>query len=98
MTRITRYGRRIRRMLVSSMTAACFACLFAVPFAERKIHQENVGCYSITYNGTTIGTVNTLAEAEKAVAEARRQVSKEFEEVVYLDATIDIVKEDKVFT
>lgn len=98
MARITRYGRRIRRMLVSSMTAACFACLFAVPFVGGKTQQSNVGCYSISYNGTTLGTVNTLAEAEKAVAEARKQLSNEFDEVVYLDSTVDIVKEDKLFT
>ncbi len=98
MARITRYSRRIRRMLVSSMTAACFACLFAVPFVGKSVQQNSVGCYSIVFNGTTIGTVNTLAEAEKAVAEARRQVCSEFDEVVYLDSTVDIIKEDKLFT
>lgn len=98
MARITRYSRRIRRMLVSSMTAACFACLFAAPFVGKSIQQDSVGCYRIVFDGTTIGTVNTLAEAEKAVAEARRQVCSEFDEIVYLDSTVDIVKEDKVFT
>lgn len=95
MARITRYGRRIKRMLVNSMTAACFACLFAVPFVGSTMRQDSVGCYRITYNGTTLGTVNTLAEAEKAVAEARKQVNNEFDEIVYLDNTVDIVKEDK---
>ncbi len=98
MARITRYGRRVRRMLISSMTAACFVCLFAVPFAEKRIHTNNVGCYSITFDGTTIGTVNSLEEAERAVAQARRKFSNEYDKVMYVDGTVDIVKEDKLFS
>lgn len=96
MSHITRYGRRIRRMLVSSMTAACFACLFAVPFAEKKLFNNDVGYYSIVFNGTTIGSANSVQDAEKAIAEARKKFSNGYDSVVYVDGTFDIVKEDRL--
>lgn len=98
MAHITRYSRRIRRMLVSGMTAACFACLFAIPFAEKKLLRNDVGYYSIVLNGTEIGSANSREEAEKALAEARRKFSKEYDSIVYVDSDIDIVKKSKLFS
>lgn len=98
MARITRYSRRMKRMLVSGMTAACFVCLFAIPFTENKLLKNEVGYYSIIFNGTQIGSANSREDAEKALAEARRKFSKEYDNVVYVDSDIDIVKQSKVFT
>ncbi len=98
MAHLTRYSRRVRRMLVSGMTAACFACLFAIPFAEKKLLRNDVGYYSIVLNGTEIGSANSREAAEKALAEARRKFSREYDSVVYVDSDIDIVKKTKLFS
>ena len=96
MTRITRYGRRIKHTLVGAMTAACFACLFAVPFAEKNLLKNEVGYYSVIFNGTEIGSANSREEAEQALAEARLKFSKEYDSIIYMENNIDIVEEARV--
>ena len=55
MTHLTRYGRRLKMTLIAGMSAACFACIFAIPFAENKFNNK-VGYYSIVFNGEEIGS------------------------------------------
>lgn len=98
MTRITRYGRRLKQTLVGAMTATCMACLFAVPFVEKKLLKNEVGYYSIVCDGTQIGSANSKEAAEKAVANARLKFSKEYDSVVYMDNNIDIVEEPRIFS
>ena len=40
MTHLTRYGRRLKMTLIAGMSAACFACIFAIPFAENKFNNK----------------------------------------------------------
>ena len=63
MTHLTRYGRRLKMTLIAGMSAACFACIFAIPFAENKFNNK-VGYYSIVFNGEEIGSANSRQEAE----------------------------------
>ena len=94
MTHLTRYGRRLKMTLIAGMSAACFACIFAIPFAENKFNNK-VGYYSIVFNGEEIGSANSRQEAEQAMAAARLKFSKEYDSVVYMDNNIDIVEEHK---
>ena len=95
MTHLTRYGRRLKMTLIAGMSAACFACIFAIPFAENKFNNK-VGYYSIVFNGEEIGSANSRQEAEQAMAAARLKFSKEYDSVVYMDNNIDIVEEHKL--
>lgn len=96
MTHITRYGRRMRHTLVGGMSAACFVCLFAIPFAEKKLLKNEVGYYSVVLNGTEIGSANTREEAEQALADARLRFAQESSTLVYMDNRIEIVEESKL--
>ena len=96
MTHITRYGRRLRMTLIGGMSAACFVCLFAIPFAEKKLLKNEVGYYSVVFNGQEIGSANTRQEAEQALADARLKFSQSYDSVVYMDNSIEIVEESKL--
>lgn len=98
MAHITRYGRRIRLTLIGGMSAACLVCLFAIPFAEKKLLKNEVGYYSVQLEGVEIGSANTRTDAEQAVADARRRFSQEYETVVYMEDKIEIVQEDRLIS
>ena len=76
MAHLTKYGRRMRLTLVSAMSAACMACIVAIPFVEKKILKNDVGYISISVNGKEVGAANTQEEAKKAVTEARLRFIK----------------------
>lgn len=96
MTHITRYGRRLRLTLVSGMSAACLVCLFAIPFAEKKLLKNEVGYYSVQINGVEVGSANTRTDAEQALADARKKFSQEYDSVVYMEDQVQIVEQDKL--
>lgn len=96
MTHITRYGRRLRLTLISGMSTACLVCLFAIPFAEKKLLKNEVGYYSVQLNGVEIGSANTRTDAEQALADARKKFSQEYETVVYMEDQIQIVEQPKL--
>jgi murein DD-endopeptidase MepM/ murein hydrolase activator NlpD len=77
------------------MSVACLACIVAIPFVEKKLFNTQAGYYSIQFNGQEVGAANTRAEAEEALAAARLKFSKEYDSVVYMDDSIDIVKQNK---
>lgn len=91
----TQYGRRLKLTLISGMSVACLACIVAVPFVEKKLLNTEAGYYSIQFNGQEVGAANTLAEAENALAAARLKFSQEYDSVIYMDNSIDIVKESR---
>lgn len=97
MLHITRYGRRLKLLFLLVTTVASFCCLFAIPFVCDKLLNVNVGYYTVNFNGEQIGYANSKEEAEEALADARLKFSKEYDEVVYMDDSIDIVKSSKVF-
>ena len=59
MTRITRYGRKIRTTFISTMFAACLAIVVGIPFVSKKMLNNEVGYYSISIQGTPVGAANT---------------------------------------
>lgn len=96
MTHLTKYGRRMRLTLISAMTAACFACLVAIPFVDKRLFNNEVGYYSIVFEGNEIGAANTEEEAQLALSEARLKFSQDYDSVVYMNPDINIVKENKL--
>ena len=96
MAHLTKYGRRMRLTLVSAMSAACMACIVAIPFVEKKILKNDVGYISISVNGKEVGAANTQEEAKKAVTEARLRFSNDYSDVVYLDPDIEYKSEERV--
>lgn len=95
MSHLTRYGRRMRLTLINTVTAACFACLVAIPFLDGNLLKNEVGYYSVSVNGVKVGSANTELDAQTALAQARAEFSKDFEEVIYMDPQVEVVKESK---
>lgn len=70
------------------MIVTAFAALL-IPTVE---HYEKGGfnIYSIVINGNDMGTVDTVQDAERVLNDARRQVAKGSEDLMLIDAKIDI--------
>ncbi len=96
MIHISRYGRRLKTTMLSTMTAACLTCVIIIPFVEKKVFGNEVGYYSIEFNGQEIGAANSRVEAEEALADARMKFSQEYDSVVYMDNSINIVEKNKL--
>ena len=76
MTRITRYGRKVKTTFISTMFAACIAIVIGIPFVSKNMFNNDVGYYSISIRGTHVGAANTEEEARKkkeAEEEKRRK-------------------------
>lgn len=96
MSHITRYGKRMKLMLITAMAVASFICLFAIPFVGDKLLYNEVGYYSLRINSVEVGKANSRAEARQAVANARKRLSKEYSDTVYMDLKYEVVKENSL--
>lgn len=96
MSHLTRYGKRMRLMLITAMFVACFVCLFAIPFAEKKLLSNQVGYYSVRINDVEIGKANSRTDAGQALADARKRLSGEYDRVVYMNPKYEVVKVDSL--
>ena len=70
MSHFTKYGKRMRLMLLTAMFVASMVCLFAIPFVEKNLLNNQVAYYRIEVNGTEVGAANSRADAAKALADA----------------------------
>ncbi|MDO5403497.1 MAG: M23 family metallopeptidase [Eubacteriales bacterium] len=95
MSHFSRYGRRMRLTLINTISAACFVCLAAVPFFDGNLLKNEVGYYTVTVNGVKVGSANSKQEAQTALAQARVDFSKDYEQVIYIDPQIEVTKENK---
>ena len=91
MSKLTRYNRKIRLTLVKAMSLTCLFCLFYIPIAEMK-KDSSVGYYTVVLDGNEIGAVNSVDEANEAMAAARKRLSSEHSEVVYMDPDFKVYK------
>lgn len=95
MERLSRYGRRMKLTLLKTTTVACFVCILIIPFLTKTLFKTEANYYSITINGIKVGAANTEEEVIVALASARQELSAQYEDVVYMDPDIEIVKEKK---
>lgn len=96
MSKLTRYNRKIRLTLVKAMSLTCLFCLFYIPIAEMK-KDSSVGYYTVVLDGNEIGAVNSIDEANEAMAAARKRLSGEHSEVVYMDPDFKVYEESRLF-
>ena len=50
MSHFTKYGKRMRLMLLTAMFVASMVCLFAIPFVEKNLLNNQVAYYRIEVN------------------------------------------------
>ena len=75
----------MRLMLLTAMFVASMVCLFAIPFVEKNLLNNQVAYYRIEVNGTEVGAANSRADAAKALADARGRLSRIYPDVVYME-------------
>lgn len=93
MSHFTKYGKRMRLMLLTAMFTASMICLFAIPFAEKTLLNNQVGYYSVKVNGVSVGAANSLEDAAKALAQARKKLSNSYIGIVYMEPEYKMVRE-----
>lgn len=93
MSHFTKYGKRMRLMLLTAMFVASMVCLFAIPFVEKNLLNNQVAYYRIEVNGTEVGAANSRADAAKALADARGRLSRIYPDVVYMEPEYTVIKE-----
>ena len=93
MSHFTKYGKRMRLMLLTAMFVASMVCLFAIPFVEKNLLNNQVAYYRIEVNGTEVGAANSRADAAKALADARGRLSRIYPDVIYMEPEYTVIKE-----
>ena len=83
MTRITRYGRKVKTTFISTMFAACIAIVIGIPFVSKNMFNNDVGA------------ANTEEEVNVALANARLQLSQQLDDYIYMDCDVQIDKENR---
>lgn len=93
MSHFTKYGKRMRLMLMTATFVASLVCLFAIPFVEKNLLKNQVAYYRVEVNGTEVGAANSRADAAKALADARRRLSGIYPDVIYIEPEYTVIKE-----
>lgn len=96
MIKLTRYNRKIKLTIVKAMSVTCLFCLFYIPIAEKN-NNSNVGYYTVVLDGKEIGAVNSVEEADRAFAAARKRISNENSDVLYMNPELKVYEESKLF-
>lgn len=96
MLHLSQYSRRMKLTLVAGLTFAGLASIVVIPFADKKLLKNEVGYYSVIYDGEQIGSANSREDAEQAIANARLRFSKEYSDIVYIDNNINVVEESNL--
>lgn len=97
MTRFTRYNRKIKMTIVKAMSFTCLFCLFYIPITESKKVEKSVGYYTVVLDGQELGAVNSVEEANKALAAARKRISSEKQDVVLMAPEFNVYEQSKLF-
>ena len=80
------------------MTAitACFIIMFAFPWVGSVLSKDS-GYYVLVLDGKEIGVAPSKQIIEDAVLNARLKLNEEADSIVYVEPTIEIKKENKLF-
>lgn len=92
---ITRYGRSIRKAIIIMTTLTGFIIAFAIPFYTKSMFNTEVGFYTISINGVLVGAGNSENDVYEALASARKRLSAQYSEEVYMSPDIEVTKENK---
>ncbi len=95
MSRITRYGKKIRLAYISAAAISCSVLALAFPWF-REVKDNDTKYYVVQYNGQVVGAVDSEDIATQAYLQARLQLQNESETEVFLDDSLVITKEDKL--
>lgn len=98
MDSFTRYSRKIRMTLIKAVTFICFICLIYIP-KETTVQNstEGTGYFTVVLNDQVLGAMNSEAEANEALVDARGRISAEVGEIVYMNPDLKVYQEQQSF-
>jgi murein DD-endopeptidase MepM/ murein hydrolase activator NlpD len=95
MGKISKYSRRIRLVFGQAVVAAGVCIMAFVPWSSGFSKAEE-NYYTVMVNGKEMGTVADAKEAEEVYTKARIRLEDENEDRAYVDASLDVVKNNAV--
>lgn len=87
---ISRYYKRLK---VRNIKLAILAVIVSIFFLPSYVAFEHTGnnMFTVRLNGVTVGIVNSPAEADEYVIEARKQIARDSEELVLVESDLETV-------
>lgn len=96
MKKIHHYHRRFRLSLMKAGALATVICAFLLP-SYVKFEKTGDNFFTVTLNGVAVGNVANEVLAENCMTEARRQIAKTQEDIVLIDADLQISGQERIW-
>ena len=96
MKKIHHYHRRFRLSLMKAGVMATVICAFLLP-SYVKFEKTGDNFFTVTLNGVAVGNVASEAIAENCMVEARRQIAGKEEDIVLIDADLQVSGQEKIW-
>lgn len=96
MKKITKYYKRLRISYIRTAIWIIFINILFIP-SYTKYESDGVNLFHITLNGKEIGTCGKGTDVEELLKEARLSVSKDEEDIVYVEAELAVDGEETLF-
>lgn len=94
MNKIHHYRRRLRLSLMKAGALATVVCAFLLP-SYVKLEKTGNNYYYVSINGVEVGCVSNEALASECMMEARRQIAATSEDLVLIDAALQVDGEER---
>lgn len=93
MKKLTSYSKRVKYTYVKTTLATLFVSLFFLKgYAAFEKTGENY--FHVFLNGNEIGTVGEADRAEQLLQEARRNIASQSDDMIFMDADLNLVGEE----
>lgn len=96
MKKIHHYHRRFRLSLMKAGVMATIMCAFLLPSYVR-FEKTGDNFFTVTLNGVTVGNVASEVVVENCMIEARRQIAENNEDIVLIDADLQVSGQEKIW-
>ena len=89
MKHITKYYKRLRVTRIKVILTALAIYALFLPYYNR-LESQGDNYFSVTVNGVYVGKVDEEAKVDQYIREARRLIAMTSEELVFMDADVEI--------
>jgi hypothetical protein len=96
MRKITKHHKKLSFTYFMTAIVACFIILFAFPWLGSALSEDS-GYYVLYLDGEEVGAAASKTILEEAVLNARLKLNEEADSIVYVEPSISIEQEDKMF-
>lgn len=94
MNKITKYHKRVK---ITFVVAALLCCFFFMFITSDVTKAQSVDYFVVKVGDKVVGTSNSRAKAEEALADARVMLSQEANSIVYVNTELSLEQENRIF-